>query len=841
MIVVFGNLTFWYMKICKDFFYKVYIINDDSQTVRAYANSQNDKIHKMRKTIFLLQLLAILFFKTVFGQYDATTDSYTLQDSDVTVENGKITHCATSATDWGTGKLIIPDTLDNQRVVQIQGDRYNEGFMFRHKGLTEVFLPSSLKVIERCAFANNQIEQLHFADNSQLSVIMRSAFSYNNLSDIIIPRKVVHIGEGAFGHNNLTSVEFEPFSFIRYIQRAVFSNNSSLMSYTLPTNVNPGFKGYTSFDNHRTKKAIGTEVSNINATIVAELPIHVLTPEDIDFENGTLNNYYAGYMKVHVPEYMEGKRVRTISRTGFSLRMDSVILSHSIDTIRQYAFVENNFTNYTIPSNIKYLDEGVGIYLNSPGDIEFEENSSLEYIGRGVFQVPEGKINALPNDVIKEGYIFSHWEYGSTQVDSIVENNQPYQAKFTQATAYTVSGNIDIDMLEGVSLILSGDFSGYRYPENDKSYSFLLNAGRTITITPQKEGYSFTPESRTISNLQTETSNLNFTASQTGAVISGSIAIDNIENIWLQISGDFIGTVKLQEDGTYTLPVNAGRNITLTPIKDGYTFSPQSITIENAQGNMSENNFETVQSFFMVSGNVAIDLPEGTVLTIYEDINLEKTLQSNGNFAFTAHNGANITLVPEKEGYVFTPESISISTIEADTSNIQFNATRLSFAVSGTISGTNLNSITLQISGDTTALIQMETDGNYNFSILSGKSITITPLKGGYVFSPEYITLNNVQGSANENNFVVSSATVIKSVKNSSVVVYPNPTSGEFVIESNEIIKQVVLFDKNGNRISTQNFNYKNAVLDIEHLANGLYLLLIDVGGQKISKEIMKK
>jgi len=782
-----------------------------------------------------------LFPTVTFGQYDPTTDTYTLQDSDVTVVNGKITHCATSATDWGTGKLIIPDTLDNQRVVQIHGDRYNEGFMFRHKGLTEVFLPSSLKVIESCAFANNQIEQLHFGENSQLSVIMQSAFTYNNLSDIIIPRKVVHIREGAFSHNNLTSVEFEPYSFIRYIQRAVFSNNSSLTSYTLPTNVNPGFKGYTSCDNYISKEAIGTEVSNISATIVAELPIHVLTPEDIDFENGTLNNYYAGYMKVYVPGYMEGKRVRTISRTGFSLRMDSVILPHSIDTIRKYAFEENNFTNYTIPSNIKYLDEGVGIYLNSPGDIEFEENSSLEYIGRGVFQVPEGKINALPNDVIKEGYIFSHWEYGSTQVDSIVENNQPYQAQFTQATAYTVSGNIDIDMLEGVSLILSGDFSGYRYPENDKSYSFLLNAGRTITITPQKEGYSFTPESRTISNLQTETSNLNFTASQTGAVISGSIAIDNTENIWLQISGDFIGTVKLQEDGTYTLPVNAGRNITLTPIKDGYIFSPQSITIDNAQGTIDGNDFETVQSFFMVSGQINIDVPEGTELQISGDMNVSKTLQSNSNFAFTAHNGANITLVPEKEGYVFTPESISISTLEADTSNIQFNATRLSYAVSGTISGTNLNSIELQISGDTTAVVHSEPNGNYEFSILSGKSITIIPAKKGHIFTPQNIVLNNILSDFEGNNFSVRTETGIKSIFDYTVSVFPNPSNSEIYIESEKQIKSITLIDSNGSEILCQEVINKKAVVDIKHLPKGIFLVIIDTNDKKMSKVIIKE
>jgi len=793
----------------------------------------------MRKIILLLHLAVILFPTVTFGQYDATTDTYTLQDSDVTVENGKITYCATSATDWGTGKLIIPETLNNQQIISIQGNGLLEGRVFSDKGLTEVFLPSCLQVIENNAFANNQIEKVHFSENSLLKTIMSNAFHANNISKITIPRMVSFIGAGAFQQNNLTSVEFEPYSFIRYIDRGAFRNNSSLASFELPINANPGFTEYRKVLYSQDKGIQNVTVTDFSNTILAQLPLHVLTTEDIEFKNNTLSNYYGGYMKIVVPEYMEGEQVKVLTATMFGQCIDTIVLARSIDTINSHVFSENMFSRIRIPSNVKHFGDHAGIYLFSPGIIDFENNSSLSYIGKVAFQVPEGSANALPNDVIKEGYSFSHWEFLYTQVYSIIENYQSYEAQFSPTTAYTVSGNIDIDTLDGVSLILTGDFKGYRYPENDKSYSFLLNEGRVMTITPQKEGYSFVPASRTVTDLSANTSGLNFTATQTGAIITGRIDIDNTEKIWLQISGDFNGTVKLQDDGTYILPVNTGRNITLTPIKDGYIFSPQNITINNAQGTLTGNDFETGQSYFMVSGNISIDVPENVELHISGDMNMSKTLQSDGDFSFTTPNETNISITPQKAGYVFSPQSISISRVIADTSDLQFIASRLAYKVSGTIEGSDLNNIVLQISGDTSAILNVETDGNFSFNILSRKSITITPQKEGCIFTPANRAISDIKNDTSAITFIANPATGINAINDCNISLFPNPANSEIYIASGEQITKFALFDSNGSEILSQKVNNKNAVLDIKHLPNGIYLVMINTNHKKISKMII--
>lgn len=89
----------------------------------------------MNTKTFLSNLLFLLIISNVtFGQYDITIDTYTLQDRDVTVEDGVITSCITSATDWGTGKLIIPDSLDGQMIIKIADGNMQKTYLEK-KGL----------------------------------------------------------------------------------------------------------------------------------------------------------------------------------------------------------------------------------------------------------------------------------------------------------------------------------------------------------------------------------------------------------------------------------------------------------------------------------------------------------------------------------------------------------------------------------------------------------------------------------------------------------------------------------------------------------------------------------
>ncbi len=51
--------------------------------------------------------------------------------------------------------------------------------------------------------------------------------------------------------------------------------------------------------------------------------------------------------------------------------------------------------------------------------------------------------------------------------------------------------SVTIDDMKGVTLYISGDITGTRPVNADGTYSFALNAGRNIVITPVKEDFSY--------------------------------------------------------------------------------------------------------------------------------------------------------------------------------------------------------------------------------------------------------------------------------------------------------------------------------------------------------------
>ena len=145
---------------------------------------------------------------------------YTLTDDDVVVTNGIIESCSY---DFTCKTIIIPDTLDGQRVIGI-GDDYEN--LFYNKSIVNVQLPSGLYYIGDCAFQCNLLLDITIPPG--VFSIGDYAFYNNRLVNVTIPEKVSLIGHNAFSYNDLADVTFKSNrSFIK-IGNNAFAHNTNL-------------------------------------------------------------------------------------------------------------------------------------------------------------------------------------------------------------------------------------------------------------------------------------------------------------------------------------------------------------------------------------------------------------------------------------------------------------------------------------------------------------------------------------------------------------------------------------------------------------------------------------
>ena len=69
---------------------------------------------------------------------------------------------------------------------------------------------------------------------------------------------------------------------------------------------------------------------------------------------------------------------------------------------------------------------------------------------------------------------------------------------------------------------------------------------------------------------------------------------------------------------------------------------------------------------------------------------------------------------------------------------------------------------------------------------------------------------------------------------------YPNPTNGELNISYTDIINQVEVYNLLGQKVITQNFESNNVSLNVSHLSNGSYILILHANDMKQQVKIIK-
>lgn len=72
--------------------------------------------------------------------------------------------------------------------------------------------------------------------------------------------------------------------------------------------------------------------------------------------------------------------------------------------------------------------------------------------------------------------------------------------------------------------------------------------------------------------------------------------------------------------------------------------------------------------------------------------------------------------------------------------------------------------------------------------------------------------------------------------------IYPNPNDGRFSVNFSKDIPptQLLIFDTNGKPVTQKKISGTKTEIDISHLPDGIYFILLDYFGKKITEKIVK-
>lgn len=326
----------------------------------------------------------------------------------------------------------------------------------------------------------------------------------------------------------------------------------------------------------------------------------------------------------------------------------------------------------------------------------------------------------------------------------------PYSAIRGRITLLTAEGpgvtNVTLELVNtntALSLTTLSDTNG--------DYAFtLLAEGSNYVITPQVEGYVFSPTRQQTNCLGADVTNVNFIASPLlpvlGRVVDAYTGL-GIEGVDI-FSEENLGVT--DTNGAFELRLPAG-TWTVLPDLLGYTFDPL-LTMVTVTTSGVTNLLFRADGIYALSGRIM----EGTVGVAGVTVsNLGRVAQTDADGYYTIESappGTNV-LVPTKTGYVFSPASYTVE-IDFDSAGFDF-AARHVLTLSGTVraqaSGSGLAGVIIAVTNPvSTNIFTTTTDANGTYSLEAPAGTnTVIPARVGFGFDPAFtnvIATTNVSG-----------------------------------------------------------------------------------------------
>jgi hypothetical protein len=180
-------------------------------------------------------------------------------------------------------------------------------------------------------------------------------------------------------------------------------------------------------------------------------------------------------------------------------------------------------------------------------------------------------------------------------IRDITINGFGVSIKSFTATVFSVRGKVRTSWgrsVPGVTVTLGGDDSAVAMTDDDGKYVFPGLGNGTYTVTPEKTGYTFTQESKTIQMDGADMTEKNFTAISyvlTGYVRNASGS--PMAGVTISLTGQMTRTKTTDENGFYRFRSLPEGDYIVTPSKAGKTFEPASRAVTLSGEDAKKQNF----------------------------------------------------------------------------------------------------------------------------------------------------------------------------------------------------------------------------------------------------------
>jgi hypothetical protein len=333
------------------------------------------------------------------------------------------------------------------------------------------------------------------------------------------------------------------------------------------------------------------------------------------------------------------------------------------------------------------------------------------------------------------------------------------------ASVITISGTVT-ESSSGLADVVMNGLPGAVTTAPDGTYSDSIDSGWTGVVTPTLGGYDFTPASRSYTNVTTDQTAQDYTATDNGGTtftISGNVN-DGTDGIADVVLNGLPGGIMTGPAGDYTGTVDSGWSGVVTPAASGWAFTPETRSYSDVTADQADQDYTGSVSgtTYIISGNVN-DGTNGIGDVVMNGLPGNPATGPAGDYTGTVTDGWSGAVTPTAGGYVFDPANRTYTGVTSDQTDEDYTATSDAsvIGISGVVDdgtaglpGVILNGLPINPSTNPA--------GYYINTVSSGWSGTVIPAAAGYTFAPANTPYSNVTTDQTDQDYTAAAdATVL--------------------------------------------------------------------------------